>query len=134
MQDATPISNGVSGFTTSLMLRDMDKTSMQKNQFDYYYSFPYSRSYSSSENYTSQFSFALAPEQKKNKPGSPLSRFGTNKPKFDFQFYLTPSVSYRRLVDNAEGTLTKSYITALPLAANYVVDVNQVINHRPAMG
>lgn len=65
---------------------------------------------------------------------SPLKRLKPASSKFDFQFYVTPSISYRRLVDNASGALTKSYITALPYEANYVVDVNQVIRHRPSIG
>lgn len=65
---------------------------------------------------------------------SPLKRLKKSSQKFDFQFYVTPSVSYRRLVDNASGALTKSYITALPYESNYVVDVNQVIRHRPSIG
>lgn len=65
---------------------------------------------------------------------SPLKRFKPKSSKFDFQFYVTPSVSYRRLVDNASGMLSKSYISALPYEANYVVDVNQVIRHRPSVG
>lgn len=65
---------------------------------------------------------------------SPLKRFKPKSSKFDFQFYVTPSVSYRRLIDNASGVLSKSYISALPYEANYVVDVNQVITHRPSVG
>jgi len=65
---------------------------------------------------------------------SPFSKIGSKTTRLDFQFYLTPSISYRRLVDDANGTLTKSYITALPLEANYVVDLNRVIQHRPAAG
>lgn len=56
--------------------------------------------------------------------------------KFTFQFYLTPSVSYRRLVsaksfDNAQ--FPQSYLD-VPVAANYAIDVNKVVRHRPAVG
>ncbi|NNV56121.1 outer membrane beta-barrel protein [Limnovirga soli] len=68
------------------------------------------------------------------KERSPLSKIRGRSSKLDFQFFITPSISYRRLVDNANGELTKSYVTALPLEANYVVDVNNVIQHRPATG
>jgi len=66
---------------------------------------------------------------------SPLSKIGKkSSSKLDFQVYVTPSISYRRLVDDVQGSLTKSYVTALPYAANYVVDLNHVIQHRPAVG
>lgn len=54
--------------------------------------------------------------------------------KLEFQFYFTPSVSYRRLEDDVQGKLSQSYITAIPYAANYAVDVNQVVHHKPAQG
>lgn len=56
------------------------------------------------------------------------------KSHLDFQFYVTPSFSFRRLVDNEHGLLSKSYISALPFASNYVVDIDQLIQHTPAMG
>ncbi len=52
--------------------------------------------------------------------------------KLSFQFYITPSVSYRRLND-AHGKTAASY-TALPVATNYRFDINRVVEHRPAMG
>lgn len=66
--------------------------------------------------------------------GSPLYRIGKRSSKLDFQFYVAPSISYRRLLDDAEGTLSKSYVTAIPYESNYVVDLNQAIQHRPAAG
>lgn len=65
---------------------------------------------------------------------SPLKQIGKKSSRLDFQVYITPSISYRRLVDDVQGSLSKSYITALPYAANYVVDLNNVIKHRPAVG
>ncbi|HRH61396.1 MAG TPA: hypothetical protein PL045_12540, partial [Chitinophagaceae bacterium] len=56
------------------------------------------------------------------------------KSHLDFQFYVTPSFSFRRLVDNEHGLLSKSYISALPFASNYVIDLEQLIQHTPAMG
>ena len=52
--------------------------------------------------------------------------------KFSFQFYLTPSVSYRRLTD-ANGKAAQSFST-LPISSNYRVDINHIVEHRPAMG
>jgi len=65
---------------------------------------------------------------------SPLSRIGKGSSKLDFQFYLTPSYSYRRLVDDVQGSLTKSYVTAIPYEANYTIDLSHAIQHRPAIG
>jgi len=67
--------------------------------------------------------------------GSPLSRIGKgSSSKLDFQFYLTPSYSYRRLVDDVQGSLSKSYVTAIPIESNYVVDLGHAIQHRPSVG
>ena len=51
----------------------------------------------------------------------------------DFQFYITPSVSYRRLVDVKNKEVTQGY-NPVPASANYRIDVNQVVRHRPAAG
>ena len=84
--------------------------------------------------YQPKLNFDAAPTQRDNSLGSRISRIGTKSNRFDFQVYITPSVSYRRLVDNAAGQLSKSYVSALPYEANYVVDVNQIINHRASTG
>ena len=52
--------------------------------------------------------------------------------KFSFQFYLTPSISYRRLND-AHGKTAQSY-TALPSSTSYQLDVNRVAEHSAEMG
>jgi hypothetical protein len=58
--------------------------------------------------------------------------------KFGFQFYVTPSTSYRRLSDEKVKEViqpTVSVATAsVPLSSNYSTDVNNVVRHRPAMG
>lgn len=55
--------------------------------------------------------------------------------KFDFQFYLTPSVSYRRLTDNEQGKAASTYVSALSLATSpFVFDVNKLVSHKPAIG
>lgn len=65
---------------------------------------------------------------------SPFSRIAKGSSKLDFQFYATPSVSYRRLIDDVQGSLSKSYVTAIPYESNYVIDLNHAIQHRPAIG
>lgn len=57
-----------------------------------------------------------------------------NFPRLDFQFYVTPSVSYRRLVDEKTGNPVQSFVSAIPVSAKYYLDVNQVVHHRPALG
>ncbi len=53
--------------------------------------------------------------------------------RWELQFYITPSASYRRLVDENK-TSNGAYITAMPMSSSYFVDVNQVVRHNPAMG
>lgn len=52
--------------------------------------------------------------------------------KFTFQFYLTPSFSYRRLTD-AKGKSARLY-TAVPLSANYKIDLSKMVKHTPSAG
>lgn len=52
--------------------------------------------------------------------------------KFTFQFYVTPSLSYRQLTD-AKGKAARSY-TAIPLSANYKIDINNIVKHTPSAG
>ena len=61
--------------------------------------------------------------------------------KFGFQFYVTPSTSYRRLSDEKVKEIIQpanaSMITSaqnVPLSSNYSADVNNVVRHKPAMG
>jgi hypothetical protein len=52
--------------------------------------------------------------------------------KFNFQFYITPSLSYRQLTD-AKGKAASSY-TAIPLSANYKIDINNIVKHKASGG
>jgi hypothetical protein len=56
--------------------------------------------------------------------------------KLDFQFYITPSISYRKLVDDKERNSYQrsASTTNVPTALNYTVNVNDVVRHKPAMG
>lgn len=57
--------------------------------------------------------------------------------KFGFQFYITPSTSYRRLSDEKVKDIIQPATSApLPVNAplNQPSDVNQVVRHRPAVG
>lgn len=52
--------------------------------------------------------------------------------KFNFQFYITPSISYRQLTD-VKGRAARSY-TAIPLSANYKIDINNIVKHTASAG
>ncbi|MDB5211590.1 MAG: outer membrane protein beta-barrel protein [Sediminibacterium sp.] len=61
--------------------------------------------------------------------------------KFGFQFYVTPSTSYRRLSDEKVKEVIQPTVSVgtasvqnIPLSSNYSTDVNNVVRHRPAMG
>ncbi|MCW3087306.1 MAG: outer membrane protein beta-barrel protein [Sediminibacterium sp.] len=62
--------------------------------------------------------------------------------KFGFQFYITPSTSYRRLSDEKVKEIIQPAAAAsvsqnIPLSLNYSTystDVNNVVRHRPAIG
>lgn len=68
-----------------------------------------------------------------NKPNPKNSRFG-------FQFYITPSNSYRRLSDQQVKDIIQPAIAAttavpnVPLTTNSTADVNNVVRHKPAIG
>ncbi len=63
-----------------------------------------------------------------------LSKQGPSK--LDFQVYITPSISYRKLVDDKERNnySGRTSPTSGPTALNYNVNVNDVVRHKPAMG
>lgn len=53
------------------------------------------------------------------------------KNRFNYLIYLAPSISYRKLTEDAD--LLKSN-TSGPVALNYVTDVNNVVRHKPGTG
>jgi hypothetical protein len=61
---------------------------------------------------------------------------GRKLSKFGFQFYITPSTSYRRLSDEKVKDLVQPATSALPVNAplNQPANINQVVRHRPAVG
>lgn len=56
--------------------------------------------------------------------------------KFGFQFYITPSNSYRRLSDEKVREIIQPAVASLPVNAplNQPSNVNEVVRHRPAVG
>jgi hypothetical protein len=119
-------------FTSSLLLRnDFNSSNYYKDHSSYNFSFANSDERIFDNPNDVKFDLNLAG---RNNSSSSLINLSGSSSRFDVEFYLTPSISYRRLVDNANGKLAQSYITALPFTANYLIDVNRVIQHKPAMG
>lgn len=62
------------------------------------------------------------------------------KSKIIYQFYITPSKSYRELSDDAvkdiiqPNTVSNLATQNIPLALSYSADVNDIVRHRPAVG
>ena len=55
-----------------------------------------------------------------------------NKKRWEYQVYITPSFSYRKLKEN--GILNQTNQVNGPVALNYVTDVNKVVRHKPGVG
>ncbi|WP_158559322.1 outer membrane beta-barrel protein [Deminuibacter soli] len=53
--------------------------------------------------------------------------------RFDIEAYITPSASYRRLL-NDKGNADLQRFLPTPLSGNTSVDVNKVVRHKPAIG
>lgn len=55
--------------------------------------------------------------------------------KFQVQFYITPSVSYRKLYDDKErSNLERPSVTTIPADLNSKTDLDDIVRHKPAMG
>ena len=54
--------------------------------------------------------------------------------KFNYQVYITPSVSYRRLMDISTGQPAQSFVSSIPASSGYSLDINQLVHHLPALG
>ena len=63
---------------------------------------------------------------------SALEKLGKSSSRFDFRFYVAPSLSYRRLDEH--NTQKTSKTEGSILESNYNVSPAQAINHSPAMG
>lgn len=92
---------------------------------------PIAESQTTADNYLKDFSFVPTPKKQPNS-------------KYGFQFYITPSESYRILSDDKVKEVIQPAAAALstmasasqnvPLTSNFTADVNDVVRHRPAMG
>ncbi|MEP6466452.1 MAG: hypothetical protein ABJB05_09100 [Parafilimonas sp.] len=61
-----------------------------------------------------------------------LDQLAKNSSRFDFRFYVTPSISYRRLNEKNNSSNIKN--TGAALESNYHVDPSTAINQSPAFG
>ena len=61
-----------------------------------------------------------------------LDQLGKNSSRFNFRFYVTPSVSYRRLNEKNKSSNSKN--TGAALESDYHVDPSKAINQSPAFG
>lgn len=61
-----------------------------------------------------------------------LDQLGKNSSRFDFRFYVTPSISYRRLNERNKSSASKN--TGAALESDYHVDPSKAINQSPAFG
>ena len=73
----------------------------------------------------------VPPEHKDFLPS--LDQLGKNSSRFDFRFYITPSVSYRRL-DEKNKTSNDDKNSGAALESDYRVDPSKAINQSPAFG
>lgn len=62
-----------------------------------------------------------------------LNQLGKTSSRFDFRFYITPSVSYRRLKEKNNTSETEKNSGAA-LQSDYIVDPSRALNHSPAIG
>lgn len=82
--------------------------------------------------------YPLISESQKNTNNVVSKKWSSRKlSKFGFQFYITPSTSYRRLSDEkVKNIVQPATSAALPVNAplNQPANVNEVVRHRPAVG
>lgn len=133
ISNSTQIKNTTPVFFTSSLLLRSDISSYNKDHNSNSYNFSFANSDDDAFNNSNDIKFNFNLGNRNSSSASSLINLSGSS-RFDLEFYLTPSISYRRLVDDANGKLAQSYITALPFTANYLIDVNRVIQHKPAMG
>ena len=83
-------------------------------------------------NYDNNFDLKVPIERKDLLPS--LNQLGKTSSRFDFRFYLTPSVSYRRLKENDDQTTQKNNFAGASLQSDSRVDPSVAINQSPAVG
>lgn len=90
--------------------------------------------FNSSINSMYDFDFLATQLDLKN---TPFQKLSNSSSKFDFRFYLTPSVSYRRLTKSNKGTDVAGSTPGgifLPVESKYQIKPSQAADHHPALG
>lgn len=82
--------------------------------------------------YDNNFDLRVPPEHKDLLPS--LNQLGKNSSRFDFRFYITPSVSYRRLKEKDQTSTDNKTSGGASLEADYRIDPSVAINQSAAMG
>ncbi len=80
--------------------------------------------------YDNDFDFKVEPEHTDLFPNA-LQQLSKNSTRFDFRFYVTPSVSYRHLNEKEQASNAGKTIA---LESSYKVNPSQAIHQRPAIG
>ena len=75
--------------------------------------------------------FKVAPQHRELLPQA-LEQLGKNSSRFDFRFYVTPSVSYRHLHEQKQST--QQEVNTVSLESSYQVNPSEAIHQSPAIG
>jgi hypothetical protein len=78
------------------------------------------------------FDLKVPAERKDLLPG--LDQLGKNSSRFDFRFYVTPSISYRRLDEKNQTSKDANKNSGASLESDYRIDPSKAINQSPALG
>ncbi len=81
--------------------------------------------------YNNSFDFRVQPQHTDLIPQA-LEELGKSSSKFDFRFYITPSVSYRHLSEQKQNA--QQEINTVSLESSYKVKPSQAIHQSPAIG
>ncbi len=72
--------------------------------------------------------------EKSNQNNKPLDRLQKTSSRFDFRFYVTPSISYRRLLNEKGEEITGTQNSLVPYETSLISDASRAIRHAPATG
>ncbi len=65
---------------------------------------------------------------------SPIHIEKVRNSKFGFGFFVTPSTSYRKLIDDKAKEILGAAPISAPAAINYTTSINNIVRHKPAVG
>lgn len=82
--------------------------------------------------YDNNFDLKVSGDRKELLPS--LNQLGKTSSRFDFRFYVTPSVSYRRLKESDNHSTQKDNLAGASLESDFRIDPSVAINHSAAIG